>query len=609
MRSGEDRDQHRAGRVVPGGRRHRPFRVPPFDVGQAGGVERFAGQEGVARQGRVAAARLGEPAGEGDQRGVGLAPANGGRRVVLGVGVVVAPLAEAELGAHRQHRGPARGEQQREEVALVARPRRDDRRVLRRPLDAVTPGIVRVGSVSVVFAVRLVVLLLVRDQVGEGESVVRDDEVHALRRRGGAREHVARAGHSGRDLAAHAWVSAPEAARGVAEAVVPFGEGGAERSEAIAAGAEVPGFGDEARLAQNRVFGELPEKQRVGVEAVRSATERGGEVEAEAVDPAMNHPAPERADRHVDDERPVERETIAGARVIDVSCRIVRVEAEPGGVVEAAERERRPELIAFAVVIENDVENRLHPRRVQRVGRRPHFGPAAGSKARVGRAEHDGIVPPGVRQAERRKMPFVDKGVGRHDLDRRRPERGQMGDRGRMGESGECSPRALRNRGIEARKTAQVEFVDDQRLGGDPLASRFAAGRGAGDRFGRVRSAVFAMFEHRGMQAERTVEAEGVGVSQQFGSVEPAPSRRIIRAFDPETVARPFAEARREASKHRIVVAFHRGPKNLAIAIIEAKKGGFGVRQRQRRLEPVRQDDDPEGRLGSAHAAVRDIER
>ena len=389
MRSGEDRNERRAGRVVPLRLRHRPFGVSPFDIGQAGRVELFAGQEGVARQGGVGAARLGEPLRERDQRSVGVAPVNRGRRVVLGIGVVVALLAEAELGAHREHRGPARGEQERQEVAPVARPRRDDRRVLARPLDAVVPGEVPVGSVPVALAVRLVVLLLVRDQVGEGEAVVRDDEVDALRGRGGAGEHVARAGHAGGDLAAHAGVAPPEAARGVAEAVVPFGESGAEGPELVAAGANVPGLGDEARPAQNRVSGERLEKRRVGVEAVRSASKGGREVESEAVDPAMDHPAPERADRHVDHERALEREAIAGACVIDVDRRIPRVETEPRRIVKAAERERGAELVAFAVVIEHDVEDGLHPRGVQRVGRRPNLGPAAGSKARIGRAEHD----------------------------------------------------------------------------------------------------------------------------------------------------------------------------------------------------------------------------
>ncbi len=449
VRRGEDGRQHRARGVVPRRLGHRSFRVAPFDVGQARRVEWFPGQKGVARQGRVGAARLREPLDKGDQGGVGVAPVNGGRRVVLGVGVVVAPLAEAEFRAHRQHRGSARGEQQRQEVALVAGPRRDDRWILGRPLDAVVPGAIRVGPIPVVLAVRLVVLLLVRDEVGEGEAVVRHDEVDAFRGRGGAGKQVARARHAGRDLAAHAGIAAPETARRVAEAVVPFGEGGAKGPEPIAAGAEVPGLGDEASAAENGVFGERLEKKSVGIKAVRSAAESGREVEAEAVDPAMDHPAVERSNRHVDDERAVERQAIPGARVIDVGRRIMGVEAEPGRVVEAAERECRAELVAFAIVVENDVEDRLHPGGVQRVGRCPHLGPAARSEARIGGAEHDRIVAPGVRQAERRQMPLVDERVGRHDLDRSRPERRQVTDRGRMGESGESSARAFRDCGIE----------------------------------------------------------------------------------------------------------------------------------------------------------------
>ena len=59
-----------------------------------------AGQESVARQRGIGAASRDEARGEGDQRGVGGAPVDRARRVVLGVGVVVAALAEAELRAH-----------------------------------------------------------------------------------------------------------------------------------------------------------------------------------------------------------------------------------------------------------------------------------------------------------------------------------------------------------------------------------------------------------------------------------------------------------------------------------------------------------------------------
>ena len=200
------------------------------------------------------------------ERGVGGAPIDGARRVVLGVGVVVAALAEAELRAHAEHRRPARGEQKRQQIALVARARFDDRRIVARPLDAVVPAVVVVRAVAIVLAVGFVVLALVGDKVAKREAVMDDDEIDARGRRRGAREHVARTRHSGCDLAAQSRVAAPEAARGVAKAVVPVGECGRELAEAIAARADVPGLGDEARLGEYRIGGERLEERRLGVE-------------------------------------------------------------------------------------------------------------------------------------------------------------------------------------------------------------------------------------------------------------------------------------------------------------------------------------------------------
>ena len=216
-----------------------------------------------------------------------------------------------------------------------------------------------------------------------------DDEIDALGRRCGAPEHVARTGDSGRDLAAQPGIAAPETARGVAKAVVPVGEGGAELAEAIAARADVPGLGDEARVGEYGIGGERLKERRLGIEAGVAAAERVREVEAKAIEAAMDHPALERANRHVDDQRAVEREAIAGAGIVDVELRIVRIQPEPGRVVEAAERQGRTQLVALAVVVEDDIENGLHARRMQRIGRCANLGPTAGSQARIGRAEDD----------------------------------------------------------------------------------------------------------------------------------------------------------------------------------------------------------------------------
>ena len=273
LRRGEDGDHHRAGRVVPAALRHRPVGVAPFDIGKAARVERRSGQESVARQRGVAQPRLDEPGGEGDERSVGALPVDRACRVVLGVGVVVAALAEAKLHAHGEHRRSARSEEQRQQIALVARTRLEDRRIVARTLDAVVPAQVVVRPVAIVLAVGLVVLLRVGDEVAQGKAVVGDDEIDALGRGRGMVEDVAGARDPGCDFAAQAGVAAPEAARGVAEAVVPFRERGAEPAEQISSRTHVPRFGDEARSREDRIGVERLEEWRLRVEAVRAAAE------------------------------------------------------------------------------------------------------------------------------------------------------------------------------------------------------------------------------------------------------------------------------------------------------------------------------------------------
>ena len=308
---------------------------------------------------------------------------------------------------------------------------------------------------------------------------------------------------------------------------------------------------------------------------------------------------------HVDDQGAVEREAIAGARVVDVKRGIAWVEAEPGLIVESAEGQGRPKLVALAIVVEDNVENRLHARRMQRVGRRAHLLPTAGSKPRIGRAEHHGVVAPCVREPEGRHVPFVDERVGRHDLDRSDPERGEMRDRRGMREPRKGSARGFGDRRVEAGKAAQVELVDDQRLGRDALVAGLAWGRRARDRFRRVGAGVLAEREHRGMEAERSVETPSVRIGEQFGRVEAASSLRFIGTLNAEAVARAGAEARRDAAQDAIGVARHRRANNLVIAVIDAKRRALGVGQHERRFEPARRDDDAACGLRVAHSIGR----
>ena len=112
-------------------------------------------------------------------------PASGSRSqssqrdlVVLAVGVVVAALGAAQLVAGVEHRHAGRQQQGAEQVAdRPARAAPAIVRVVGRALDAVVPRPVVVAAVAVALAVGLVVLVVVRRQVGEREAVVRGDEV------------------------------------------------------------------------------------------------------------------------------------------------------------------------------------------------------------------------------------------------------------------------------------------------------------------------------------------------------------------------------------------------------------------------------------------------
>ena len=208
-------------------------------------------------------------------------------------------------------------------------------------------------------------------------------------------------------------------------------------------------------------------------------------------------------------------------------------------------------------------------------------------------------------------MALVDEHVGRHDLDRGDAERGKMRDRGGMGEAGERPAQRLGDRRIEPGEAAQVELVDDERLGRDPLAARLARGRRAGDRLGREGAAVLAEGEHRGVEAERPVEGVGVGVGEQLRGVEAMAARRIERPLDAKSVARPGADPGRDAAEDR-----RRAPRVSATRDVSRSPSNrqstdaLGVRQVERRLEPARRRRaTPSARRFPAHAAARAIER
>src|SRR5262249_50746761 len=142
---------------------------------------RLAAEEPAAAEHRVVGPQPDQRADVVVQRLVLLGPdgpVHPGHLVVLAVGVVVAALGAAHLVAGQQHRDALRQQPRGQEAALLPGPQREDGLVLGGAFGTAVPGPVVVGPVPAVLAVGLVVLVVVGDQVGQGEPVVAGDEVN-----------------------------------------------------------------------------------------------------------------------------------------------------------------------------------------------------------------------------------------------------------------------------------------------------------------------------------------------------------------------------------------------------------------------------------------------
>src|SRR5215469_13908562 len=100
--------------------------------------------------------------------------------IVLTIGIVVAVLGSPALVAHQKHWKAKRENRDSQEILDLAIPQFLNGRVVARALDTAVPTPIVIGAIAVILAVGLVVLIVVRSQVVQRESVVTCYEVHAL---------------------------------------------------------------------------------------------------------------------------------------------------------------------------------------------------------------------------------------------------------------------------------------------------------------------------------------------------------------------------------------------------------------------------------------------
>src|SRR5262245_25055656 len=139
-------------------------------------------------------------------------------------------------------------------------------------------------AVAVVLAIGLIVLVVVGDEIVEVEAVMGSDEVDARPRLAATLvEQVSRPGDALDEIRNLPGVSFPEAAHSVAEFVVPFRPARRELADLVAAGADVPWFGDQLDVGEHRVLPAGIEETAALIESVGFARQNGGEIETEAV--------------------------------------------------------------------------------------------------------------------------------------------------------------------------------------------------------------------------------------------------------------------------------------------------------------------------------------
>ena len=276
---------------------------------------------------------------------------------------------------------------------------------------------------------------------------------------------VGRSGDPARELAERR-LTAPEVADGVAVGAVPLGPLRREAAHLVAAGADVPGLGDQLHLADDRVLLHELEERGQPVDVVELAGQGRGEVEAEAVDVHLGDPVAQRVHEQLQRVRMPDVEAVAGAGVVHVVALVVLDDPVVRRVVDALEAERRTEVVPLRRVVVDDVEDHLDPRAVHRLDHRLELlhllaELAGGGVVGVRCEEREGVVAPVVAQ------PFVEQGavldelVHGHQLDRGDAQLLQVGrDRG-VSEAGVRAAQLLGYVRMQLRQALDVRLVDE----------------------------------------------------------------------------------------------------------------------------------------------------
>ena len=341
------------------------------------------------------------------------------------------------------------------------------------------------------------------------------------------------------------------------------------------------------------------------VEAGAAAAERGGEVEAKAVDVHLLHPVAQRVQDQSQGLGAVRVDGVPGPRVVDVAAAVLG-QAVVGAVVEPAEAQRRPLFVSLGGVVEDHVEDHLEPGGVQRFDHRLELVDLVAAIAArrvlvVGREEADRLVAPVVAEPPGDQRTVVNELMDRQQLDRGHPEPGQVIDH-----RGFCQPRVraaepLRHVGVQLGESLDVQLVDDRildRCAGWAIVAPIEL-PATYDRPGHVRSRVRRIIAlKRGIPAHRAGDGACVRVEKKLRGVAPGSGVGIPCAVHAKAVARSMPDAVDVRSPHVSLVGFEGSPGFSALVVEEAQLDRLGDATEHGEAGPIAVGPSPEGNRG-----------
>ena len=345
-----------------------------------------------------------------------------------------------------------------------------DIEIVRRAFNAAVPREVFVHAIAAVFAVGVVVLVVVRDEIPQRETIVACDEVERLvRQSAGMLVEVGTAANARCQSAGQALVAAPESADIIAITAIPFRPpaAGLWKTADLIQARGVPRLGDQLGVAQQSVLRNHLDDGRIDQHvALAIAAKDGGEIEAQAIDVHFADPETQASEDEFADDRMVAVDGIAAPGEVEIVAALAQQVIK--FVIESAKGIGSAAIVAFAGVVEDDVENDLDvglvkgADEVAELGHLVVFGAAVSVSAFRG-GKGDAVVTPKILEALARVRVDEDAIVlieleDGEQFDRGDAELLQIGNF--LDEPGE-GPR-LGDQGIGVhREAAHVQFVDD----------------------------------------------------------------------------------------------------------------------------------------------------